>query len=389
MAKVYFGKANVSLNFEAAAKSAAEVEAALSAAALQRLQETVTKLIQGDFFGLDKALAVAAAQAAIADKVTAQDIEGMEAEALEAKALEWLRRQGVEIGGTEKKKAAPAVKEKRGKVANSAKDWSKGHIVSARLCGGLANSDKLDAKGKWLSYEIASMLPVPSDSVKNIRHDITPMKGKGLDLHISEAQFGALATRLYGRNTPETRKRLTDKLREVANTSIESWIESGEGKQKTNYYITGLLMTLGGEGDKATRTLKNADLYLSPLFYYFIREYYGKANTRLLAAGGNKKGSAEYVALCMWYSSTEPQRAAALKFGGKYVAVYPYVNIAGYDTEIKQRKYGIRQSVKAAAERLAETLMNEAAEDGMRLEVKAEAAEDGITFTFVQPKGKK
>ena len=389
MAKVHFDKARISLKVEAAAKTAAEVEAALSAAALQRLQYTVIKLIQGDFFGLDKALAVAAAQAAIADKAAAEDIESMEAEALEAKVLEWLRKQGVEIGGTQKKKAAEAMKEKREKVANSARDWSKGHIVSARLCGGLANSDNLDPKGKWLSYEIASMLPVPQDSVKNIRHDITPMKGKGLDLHISEAQFGALATRLYGRNTPETRKKLTDKLREVANTSIESWIEFGEGKKKTNYYITGLLMTLGGEGDKATRTLKNADLYLSPLFYYFIREYYGKANTRLLAAGGNKKGSAEYIALCMWYTNTEPQRAQALKFGGKYVALYPYANITGYETAEKIARYRIRQSVKAAAERLAATLMNEAAEDGKALEVKAEAAEDGVTFTIAQPKGEK
>lgn len=387
MAKVRFGKASITLKVEAAAKSVAEVEAALPAAALQRLQDTVAKLIQGDFFGLDKALSVAAAQAAIADKMTAQDIESMEAKALEAKVLEWLRKQGVEIGGGTQKKAAGAVKKKE-KAANSARDWSKGHIVSARLCGGLAECDKLDAKGKWLSYEIASMLPVPQDSIKNIRHDITPMKGKGLDLHISEAQFGALATRLYGRNTPETRKKLTDKLREVANTSIESWIEFGEGKNKTNYYITGLLMTLGGEGDKATRTLKNADLFLSPLFYYFIKEYYGKANTRLLAAGGNKKGRAEYVALCMWHTYTEPQRAQALKFGGKYVALYPYTNIAGYETAEKITRYRIRNSVKVAAERLAATLMNEAAEDGKALEVKAEAAEDGITFTFVQPKGK-
>lgn len=90
MTKVHFGKAAISLKVEAEAKSAAEVETALSAAALQRLQDTVLKLIQGDFYGLDKALAVAAAQAAIADKAAAGDIESMEAEALEAKVLEWL-----------------------------------------------------------------------------------------------------------------------------------------------------------------------------------------------------------------------------------------------------------------------------------------------------------
>ena len=364
-AKVYFGKADISLRVTA--KTRPEVVAALSEGAFRRVQETISRLIDGDMFGLDEALACTASAAAIAEKVTAQDIEGMDGRRLRAKVLKWLRAQGVEVGKDRR------VRDRKPKTVAASKQADGTSKVGAALAMGASRaitSDEnkpLPAEANTAIMYICRLLPRDGGIDSPPREFSPTYKSITMDV----AAQGAFTKALFGSNRPETRKRLEGVLNALARrvTSTTTYVSNGNTVTRV---IKGRLLdwTSDLEIFKNTEGVTligkdNITINVSSLFYLCLKRYENVDVGRWLEAARAKNGNA-YVYIRSWGVERRFKIEAQTAAGKDFADTFPYSYVPKFNTTTDKKgkqvetppqvKQYIRDACKAVAQRAADDM---------------------------------